>query len=256
MYYVSRDGAPRGLRTELAKAMGCQAAYLTQVLAGNAELTEDHAFRLNQHLNLSDAAADYFMLLVRAGRASSLEFKNHLLKQAGALIKKNQDVQNKVQANKLDENEEFTRQYFGSWIPSTVHIATSSEKYKSAKTIARRLGIPEKQVLTCLQGLERRQLVKRAGEGQWEFAGAPLHLPKTSALNTNHQMHHRLQAIKALQAGSDEGLHFSSVFTLDKESFESIKALLLEAVEKTHKKIHAGGTDEIYAMSLDLFELV
>ncbi|KHD87784.1 MAG: hypothetical protein OM95_12270 [Bdellovibrio sp. ArHS] len=254
-FYVSNPEAPRGLRTELAKAMQCQAAYLSQVLNGKAELTEDHAFKLVNHLGFSNIEKEYFTLLVRISRASGHDLQEYLKKQAAALSKVATKVDYKVIAKNLREDEDFTKYYFSSWIPSTVHIATSSPHYQTTAAISQRLGLPEKKVLDCLQLLAEKQLVGRKGPGEWVYQGGNIHLPKSSPLGVNHQIHNRLQAIKSLQTGDDKDLHVSAVFTMDKEGFEALKKLFLDSIEKANKRIAASGTEEIYGMCWDLFEV-
>ncbi|WP_413576498.1 TIGR02147 family protein [Bdellovibrio sp. HCB290] len=255
-YYVSHPQAQRGLRAELAKAMQCQAAYLSQVLNGNAELTEDHAFRLVNHLQFSTTEKEYFVLLVRISRASSHELKTHLRDQAKVIAKAATKVDGRVAAKKLSEDDAFTKYYFGSWIPNTIHVATSSPHYQTAEALAKRLGLPEKKVLECLKALEEHQLVIKKNRNEYTYQGHNFHLPKTSPLEINYQMHTRLQAIKALQASNENDLHVSATFTLGKDEYASLRKLFLDAVEKSHKKIAAGDTEEIFGMCLDLFQVV
>ncbi|MBO9666461.1 MAG: TIGR02147 family protein [Bdellovibrio sp.] len=255
-YFVSQPNAQRGLRAEMAKAMQCQAAYLSQVLNGNAELTEDHAFRLVNHLQFSAVEKEYFMLLVRVSRASSHELKSYLKEQAKTIAKAIGNVDDRIAAKKLNEEDAFTKYYFGSWIPSTIHVALASKHYRTSAALAKRLGLSEKKVLECLQALEKNNLAVRNGRNEWTYQGANFHLPKTSPLGVNHQIHNRLQAIKALQASNEQDLHVSAVFTVAEEDYKNLRKMFLDAIEKAHKKIAAGESDELYGMCLDLYQVV
>jgi uncharacterized protein (TIGR02147 family) len=255
--FVNAESSQRGLRTELAKAMGCQAAYLTQVLNSNAELTEDHAFKLTTHLRLSKLEADYFMILVRMSRAGTPDLRDFLEKERQDLLKKNDQIQSRVDSNQVSDAEAFTQRYFSSWIPSSVHIATSGKNFQTVKSLAARFGLPEELVLETLKFLEKHKLVQRTTAQQWVYVGGPLHLPNENTVASNYQINRRLQVIKSLQQDFDsKSIHFSSVFTLDKESYEEIRKLLLASIEKSHKTIHAGGTDEVYGMCVDLFKVI
>ncbi|MNL74440.1 hypothetical protein D3C87_2000780 [compost metagenome] len=84
-----------------------------------------------------------------------------------------------------------------------------------------------------------------------------MHLDRKNEISRSFQAHRRLQAIRAIQQDDGaENLHFSSVFTLDKKTFEELKKAFLDGIQEAHKKIHAGGTEELYALTLDLFEMV
>src|SRR5206468_2329165 len=78
---VKDPKAPRGLQSQLARVMGCQAAYLYQVLHGKVHLTEDQAFKLGRHLEFTAGEWEYFSTLWRIARASSPELIEHLKAQ-------------------------------------------------------------------------------------------------------------------------------------------------------------------------------
>lgn len=253
--YVNSSTAARGLRTELAKAMGCQAAYLTQVLAEKAELTEDHAYRLARHLNLPRVEFEYLILLVRLARARTQDLRVFLEGERQAILTQTNEVGSRLDSSQ-PKDIAFIEKYFSNWIASTIHLATSSEKYQTVEALCARLSLPKKVVLETLDFLEDYKMVQRQGS-RWSFAGGPLHLDRTTQTSRSFQVHRRLQTIKALQQDDgSENLHFSSVFTLDKETFDELRAAFLDIIEKAHKKIHAGGTDELYAMTIDMFEVV
>jgi hypothetical protein len=190
-------------------------------------------------------------------RAATQELRKFLQDECKAAQKKNKEVKNRLESNKLSEAEEFIKKYFSSWIPSSVHIATSSKKYQTVETIAQRLGLSEELVLGHLKFLEKHRLVKRESGTAWVFAGGPMHLSKEISVNNTYQLNRRLQVIKSIQQNSNnEDMHFSSIFTLDKKSLEQVRTILLESIEKSHKVIHAGGTDEMYGITIDLFEVV
>lgn len=253
--YVNSASSLRGLRTELAKAMGCQAAYLTQVLTGKAELTEDHAYRLARHLELPKLEFNYLILLVRLARARTNDLRLFLEAERLGMVAEHKEVHSRLESDDVS-NEVFTRKYFSNWFTSAIHIATSSESYQTVEALSARLGLPKKIVLDTLKFLEESNLVQKEG-GRWTFRGGPIHLDRKSDLGRAFQVHRRIQAIKAIQQDDGaENLHFSSVFTLDKDTFQELRKVFLDVIEQSHKKIHAGGTEELYALTLDVFEVV
>lgn len=254
--YVDGPDAPRGLRSELARAMGCQAAYLTQVLNGKAELTEEHALRLCRHLQLTKIESDYLILLVRLSRAASPELRSFLEEERQALILKHDDIRHRMRTNDAKKDSEFIEFYFSSWIPTTIHMATACEGTQTIDAIAQRLNLKKDTVTQTLHKLEKYSFVKRA-ENKWTWSGMPLHLSRDSNLNIPYQLSHRLQMMKALQQDHrEESIHFASTFTVEKKYYEQIRRLILEGVEKAHKVIADGGAEELYAMCIDLFRII
>ncbi|MDO9180995.1 MAG: TIGR02147 family protein [Bacteriovorax sp.] len=252
---ISENSGTRGFQSILAKAMNCQAAYLSQVLRGKVELTEDHAIKLVLFLKLNDLESEYFILLLRLSRAATRELVGYLENKRLEMQDHQDDLNNKVRAKIARENETFIAKYFASWIPSSIHIATSSKQYQTINSLAERFHLPEALVLENLKFLEKHQLVNREND-LWIFRGESIHLPKNSSLNEPYQVSLRTQVLKSIQAKNKNNLHFSSVFTIDKKSYKEILEVCNNAIEESHKIIHDSGTEELYSICIDLFEVI
>jgi uncharacterized protein (TIGR02147 family) len=250
---ISSSKPKKGYQAELARVMGCQAAYLSQVLREKAEFTEDHSIKLVQYLSLSEMESEYFMTLVRASRAGTTELRAYLENKREQLKYQSQELKNHVDAKTAFESESFATRYFASWIPLSVHIATSSKNYQTVEQISERFQLSSKTVKETLLFLEQAGLVVQENES-WKFFGGSVHLPKKSPMNEIHQVNCRLQSIKAIQARQVEDLNFFSTFTIDPKGFSELKKILTETIEKSQKLIHKSGTDEVYSLSIDLFK--
>jgi uncharacterized protein (TIGR02147 family) len=250
----------RGYQSQMSRAMNCQAAYLSQVLKGKVDLTEDHAVKLAQFLKLNALESDYFILLVRLGRAATPELRKYLEERRVELLDKEDELQNKVHAKSARDTEEFSAKYFASFLPLLVHISTSSKHYQTVSELKERFGLSAVQIETTLKFLEEYKLVVRSfekGEEKWKFSGESIHLPKSSSMNVPYQVSLRTLALKSIQEKKfKENLHFSSVFTMDKKSYKEIFEILNRAIEDSHKVIHDSGTEEVYSMSIDYFKVV
>jgi uncharacterized protein (TIGR02147 family) len=247
--------AKRGKQTELAAAMGCQPSYLLQVLKQKAELTEDHGLKLCQHLGYDDPETEYFVLMLRMARAATPELVRFLERKRAVLQREARELGPKVEARSFVESEKFLSQYFASWVASTLHIATSAKKYQTVSALAERFALPLETVEANLKFLEKAELVVREGK-TFSFAGGSVHLPRHAALNTTHQTSRRMQALRSIEINDDEDVHFSSVFTLDRKTYLEIRKQLRELIADAHRRIHAGGTDEVYGLCLDLFRVI
>jgi uncharacterized protein (TIGR02147 family) len=245
----------RGYQVAMAKAIGCQAAYLSQVIKGKSEFTEDHALKLAQFLRLSPPGIEYLVLLVRQSRASSPALREYLEQRRIELSKDQEEVKSRVNSKTFAADESTLFRYFSSGLPSLIHMATSSEKLRTVEALATRFRLPPARVGEILAFLEEINLVEKKGS-HWRYASPPLHFPRESAINIVHQLGRRNQAMRAIEENDPNDLHFSSVFTLDAETYAKLKTDLLDHIESSHRRIHAGGTTEVYSMCLDLFRAV
>jgi uncharacterized protein (TIGR02147 family) len=248
-------GTERGFQSQMAKAMNCQAAYLSQTLRGKVELTEDHALKLTLFLKLNPLESEYFILLLRLSRAATPELRQYLEEKRVELAAKEEDLNNKVRAKSARDSEAFMARYFASWVPLTLHVATSSPHLQTVEKLAERFHLSPAVVEENLFFLEEYNLVKREGK-RFKFSGESIHLPKTSSLHGVYQVNQRTQAIRSIHEKDKNSLHFSSVFTIDKKSYKDLLEICNKAIEDTHKVIHESGTEEVYSINLDLFRVV
>lgn len=246
--------SPRGLQGQMARHIGCQSAYLYQVLKNKGEFTEDQAYKITTFLKFNDAEQDFFMTLVRYSKASGTEFKNFLLKELSLKIKNQMELKNKVGANAPQNNDAFWNYYFSSINPSLIHITTSSSLYQTPKKIAEKLKIPEQDVLFHLKKLNENKLVDHK-DNLWVFNTASIHFDKDSKFNLLMQLNRRIYTLYFLNQNKDANTHFSSLFTIDKKSATELTNMIHEFVKKSHELIHAAGSDEPYLINIDFINL-
>jgi uncharacterized protein (TIGR02147 family) len=249
---IDEDSKERGFQSQMAKAMNCQAAYLSQVLRGKVELTEDHGLKLTQFLKLNSYEADYFLILLRHSRAATPELRTYLENKREELKLQNAEMKNKVGAKSARDSEAFLSKYFSSAIPSTIHIATSSKNYQTVESLAERFSLSKENVEEILAFLEKYKLVKKENN-RFVFSGESVHLPKSSDLHRPYQSSYRVKAIRSIEEKSEDDLHFSSVFTIDKKHYKDVLEVMKKAIEDSHKIIHSSGTEEVYTLVMDFF---
>ena len=209
-------------RAELAKAMGCQAAYFSQVLKAKADLTEDHGIKLCRHLKLNAAETEYFLLILRLSRAGTQALSEYLEEQRLKLKKTHDEIEGRVQSRKNRWTTEREIYYCSSWIPSTLHTATSCESYQTVSTLSRRFDLDPSLVEGHLHALEKFGLIQ-FNEGRWIFQGASMHFPKNTPLDQAFQLNHRVHAMHALAAKKEEEIHYAAVFAADRKTFIRIR---------------------------------
>lgn len=245
----------RGYQSALAKAMNCQAAYLSQVLRGKVELTEDHGLKLVLFLKLNALESEYFLILLRHSRAATRELRHYLEQRRLEMVQHQDDLENKVRAKAARDSDAFLTKYYSSWIPLTIHAATSSEHFQTVEAIAERFSLSLQLVEENLAFLVKYNLVTQK-QDRFIFSGESIHLPKSYALNEPFQVSLRTKVIEAIQKKNKSDLHFASTFTISKKSYKDILEILNKAIEDAHQVIHDSGTEEVYSICLDLFKVI
>jgi hypothetical protein len=168
---------------------------------------------------------------------------------------KSRELESKVKTEQVLNSEKFLARYFGSWLPSTIHMATSSESFQTVESLAKRLSVSKEHVEEVLQFLSEVQLVKKEGS-RYRYGTGSIYLPRSADLNEAHQTARRVQALRSIAKGDADDMHFASIFTLNKKDLEQIKKIFSEAVKTSHEKIQSSGTEELYGICLDVFAVV
>lgn len=75
--YKTEDAASVwGVKSKLAKAMGCQLPLVSQFLVGNAELSQEQVFKAATFFSLDDEESEFLLLLQQHNRAGTADLKN------------------------------------------------------------------------------------------------------------------------------------------------------------------------------------
>lgn len=239
-------------QVELANAMGCQAAYFSQVLKEKADLTEDHAIKLCVFLDFNGIKTEYFLVILRIARAGTSQLKSYLEKTREKLIADYQEVEGRISTSKRKGSSEDNVYYCSSWIPAVIHSGTSCEAYQTILELSKRFNIESSVVDYHLQSLEKYGLVEFKN-GKWLFKGGSLHIPKNSALDQSFQISRRIHAMNSIAKRKTDDIHYSMVFSADITTVKKIRQSFIDTIEETHKISVASPSEDVYALCLDFF---
>jgi len=250
---VENRSLRRVTRSKLAAAMSCQAAYLSQVLKGKAELTEDHGVKLCQYLGFNDKEIEYFLVILRLARSGSPALTKFLEGQRQTLQSLHREAESRISSTKVYDVSEAQVYYCSSWIPAVVHVATTCEAYQTAATISQRFALEKATVEYHLQMLEKHGLVKFQS-GRWIYHGSSFHIPKQSPFDPTFQIQRRLQVIENIAQRKSTDVHYANVFSVDEKTFAKMRELFIATIENIHKLGEPAPSENVYTLCLDLFQ--
>ncbi len=241
-------------QAELAKAMSCQAAYLSQVIKDRSELTEEQALRLCHFLEFKSIETNYFLTLLRISRAGTPALKQHLESQLNEITLQFKELSPRLNTEQNSESSEAMIFYCSSWIPPLVHLSVSIDKYQTVEALAERLTLKEDIVKECLKKLLKYGFVTYENK-KWKFSGNSFHIPKGSGLDLSFLTQQHLYTLAHLPQRSPEDVHFSQMMTLDAQTANTIRNLLLDFLETNQKRVAEAPSEELYNLSLGFFKV-
>ena len=242
-----------GYKGKLAKAAGCQRAYLSQVLNSHVHLTPEHALGLTSFWSLKDRECDFFLELVNLARAGTVELKKHIQNKMALMIDSQKTVSGRISKPKI-ASFQLQAKYYSSWHYSAIHILLTISKFNTVSAIAERLSLSENIVANGLGTLSQMALATKEN-GIWKSIGFDLHLPQNSPFTTMNHQNWRLKALLNSQREIIDGIHFTSVYSLSETDFSTLKEILLQFIAESREKALNSKEEDVFSFSCDLFRV-
>lgn len=249
MARMERGG--RGFRSELARVVGCQTGYVTQVLSGSANFSLEQATKINKLLGHTRLEERFFMLLIDYARAGTSDLKRHFSELIEEAIASHLNLKERFQVKQaLSEADQAT--YYSEWSYVAVHVLVSIPAYQTSESIARALDLPEAKVRRILEFLNMTGLVVEKG-GRYGIGATRLHLGKDSPLLAKHHMNWRLQALAAMDREEENSLRYTSVISVAEADVVEIKRRFVKVLEEYNAIVKDSKDETLYCLVLDFF---
>lgn len=250
---LETSGESRGLRSKLAKKLGCQSSFISQVLVGRVHLSFEYALTTSEFLNHTDDERRFFMLLVQKGKAGTRELEGYYQNELDEISRARENIQNRLKVEKVLSVERQAT-YYSVWYHSAIHILTAFKDFHSPQAISTYLHLDLNLVNESLQFLVGAGLVQEE-KGRYRIGEQRIHLDQSSPLLPRHHANWRMRAIEAVDRKRPEDLHFSGVYGLSRADAQKLKTMLLEFLEKANPIAVASREEFPYALLLDLFRI-
>lgn len=247
-----------GVRSQWAKAIDCQVAFVSHVLNDRYHLNLEQACALSQHLGHNELEHEYFLNLVSKARAGTKNLKNFFesrLSQIRLQVEKsNSQIQNRMKIqNELSIEDQAI--YYSSWIFSAVHIILTIPEFQtSAEVIAQHFNEQISSIRKVLEFLESRGLIEQK-QGRMQVKNFYMFINRKSPLFSSQQVTWRQKAIQSIYQNKENHVHFSSVFSISKEDEEKIRKLLLQTIENSTEIIKPSKEEKLFSIGIDFFEV-
>ena len=242
-----------GSRADLARFLGCQASFISQVMTRRAHLSREQAIKVTDYFVLSGDERRFFMLLLDYQRAGTPQLQKFYREEMDAIIRRREEVKDRIAvADNVPEAAQFT--YYGSWIYAAIHVLSALPTTNTPAAIAQHLRLPLERVEPVVEWLVRQGLVHRRGE-QLAIGKARVHLGVHSPLLGRHHANWRLKALEYLDRSAGEDLHYSAVFGISRQATAQLKSWLLEFLQDAEQVVRDAPEERATVLLLDLFEL-
>jgi uncharacterized protein (TIGR02147 family) len=243
----------RGIKLALAKFIGCQTAYISQVLRKDTQFNLEQGVKVNQFFGHTREEGKFFLLLIQYARAGSKDLEIYCKEEIEEIIKKRENLKERFQAeDSLDEPNHHI--YYSAWYYSAAHIMLSVPEFRTQTALQKALNIPIEKVQEILEFLTETGLAIQEGS-QYNIGKTRIFLDKDSVYLSRHLLNWRNQAIQSVDRYKAGNLHFSNVVSMSKKDFPKIREIFVKAIEDSKKIIKDSKEEEVNIMNMDFFTL-
>ncbi|MGZ3696392.1 MAG: TIGR02147 family protein [Bdellovibrionota bacterium] len=247
-------GAPnggRGLRRQLAEAIGCQTAYVSHVLAGDRHFSLEQAEALARFFELRQDETDFLLLLVEQNRAGTPSLQKVLLRQLDARREEYQELLSRVESKgRISEADKAT--YYSTWHYQAVRVALSLPHCRTVGAIAKELKLSVDRVNEVMSFFLQRGLAREEG-GKYFPTAVRIHLPSDSPDITKLHSNWRVHALRSLDSFKPEDFHYSGVVSLSRTDYETVREILRKAVVDALEVVKPSKEERLAVMNLDFY---
>jgi uncharacterized protein (TIGR02147 family) len=244
----------KGQRFKLSHFVGCQPAYLTQILNGTAHLSLEQATLTNEFLSHSHIESKYFLYLVHLDRAGTKALKYFYQQELNSILESRLVIANRVESNKSLTPAEQAR-YYNSWYYVAVDVLVSLPQFKTKEKIAEALNLSNKAVAEILEFLIQIQVLRKEKDNYIQGIRS-IHLGKGSPFLNKHHANWRVKALQSLDSEKPGDLHYSSLITCSAKDVIKINDILIEAISEIRELVKDSQNETAAAYLIDLFHII
>ena len=250
---IEAHSETRGYQTKLAEAAGCQRAFVSQVLHGEAQLTFDHAAGLCDFWKFRETESDYFIELLQLARAGTPALRSLVQRRLEAIQIQHSELSTKFKSTgKLSEAEQSV--YYSNWIYSAIHVLTSIGSFQTETALADRLGVDIAIVRAALNELEGLRLIEKKS-GKWKPSERNLFLPRQSHMTYMHHANWRMQALEDVQSNNSSSVHYSSLHAASAKDLERLREMILDFLKEAKTLIEPSPEEDMICLNIDYFKV-
>ena len=245
-------GPKSGMKRKAAEKLGVHTTFVSQVVAGKADLSLDQAERMNVFLKHSADEAEQFLDLVIYERASEPRLRERFLDKIKRKQADHQQIHRRLERTR-EVGAEDQAKFYSSHLHGLLHVLSSIPKFQNRRQLAQATGAPPAVADEAIQFLIRLGILK-ASKDVVTPGETHIHLSKDSKFIRQHHTNWRLAAIQQMPFGEPSDLHYSLAFSCSEKDAGQIRESMLEHLQTLTKKIEKSKEEEAYVYCFDFFK--
>lgn len=254
-YLKYQEQRGHGLMRKWATELNIHTTLMSQIMSERRLLTEEQALQMALILKLPVLEREYFLLLVRWRRASSVALKKYYEEKIVEIKKRSEKVSERVQTD-LQLSEEERARYYSSWMYSAVRICCSLGDGKAEgqtfEQLLDKTQISSKDLTAIIEFLSEAKLIVH-DKGRWKIGAKFTHLPKESVFVSRHHTNWRLMACERSTVLKDSELMYTAPFSISQKDFAVLREKCMVFIQEFLSTVRETDAERLACFNIDLF---
>jgi uncharacterized protein (TIGR02147 family) len=244
----------KGKKGTLAKYIGCQPSFVSQVLNGVPNFSLEQGVLINEYLRHNEAEGEFFVHLLQLERAGSQKLKSFYRRRMDKILADTKTVESRIKNPQQVLDAESSSRYYSSWVYGALFVLTSIPTSDQLKLMRKKTGLSESEVLEALAFLEESGAIQKKG-AKYVPAKNRFHIGSESVFLKMHHKNLRLLSMSDLDRNSPEDLRYSCFMGISRRDADLIKESLLKIIENQEDVIKHSVEESVYNFCMDFYEL-
>lgn len=247
-----------GGRQRLAKHVGCQPAYISQVIKGKNNMSLEQGILVSVFFSHSEIESEYFLNLIQMNDSGSKKLQSFFKKRNEQILKTSKNIKDNLKSKSFELNKQDQSLYYSNRLYSLVHVAVSLPSIKSIEDLHLFLKADINELNDIIQFLIKVNIIKKNDNGELSTGPGHTFLTKESPfLKTHHQNLRRHASLKIeLDLKNSDDLHYATYYTLSLKDFEKIKRNITEAISKNLEIVEPSKEEVLCCNVIDFFKVI
>lgn len=239
---------------ELSEACRIPKSYLSKVLGGGANLSQDQLYTICCELGFSAKERHYIALLLEYERSGVSTRSRELKDEIMAIQQKQLDTKEHIKYQESAKSLDEIASYYLDPQMQIIHAALSIDKYRAdPRLLTEKLGMTPEKLSSILSQLERLRIISISAD-KISVRSTSLHLPKDSPIYPPWRNLMRLASLKRLEAEtSTDTYNYSVTFSCDETTRIEIQRRFLEFLKGAQDLVANAKEENVYQINFDLF---
>jgi len=238
---------------KVAEAASIKSSFLSQVLGGSQEFSNDQLFAIAQFFELEDEEIDYLILLNEFHRSQVPARKTELMRQIDAIQHLHLRVLEYLDFDRIDTYSSPLDDFLCDTLAPELDAYFYADKFlKQPEVLRKKLGVSEERFAQAIELLIKARIIEPDGQGFKRTIGE-LFVYKVNAAAKFNAIYSRLKTVEKSFRSDETDLISTMIFCANEEFVQKVKSEILGFQNQMLEKYHNVEPEEVYFMNTDLF---